>query len=773
MATTRNNIIASLSMSKIKIIKFLDQSIGWLFLTIIFVVPIYFAYWQETFNVFDINKGLVARVGISLILFLWLVKAVLEEKILGYHRALLIFLGLILLIYVANGVIFSIKPQLSLWGNYERQQGVYSLIYYWLFFVLLISWLKNWRQVKSLLIATVSSSLLVCFYGLVQAFNFDPLVWVKKEGRIFSSFGQPNFLGHYLAMVIPLTIYSFLFVAKKYWLKFLVGLILIMQLVCLVYSGSRSAWLGLGASLVIGVGLWAWFKNKKSLFFGFLASMIILVVGLNVVTHYNFFNARSNYSLTRFSSIFSLNNEANKTRLFYWRAGYDIWRQASPVRKIIGFGKDTQSSNYLSRYRTEWGKYEMINSFPDRAHNSLIDTILEFGLTGLLVFIFFGAYLVWQALKYLKKNKLSDNPGYLALALLGSLVAYAVPDLFGFALTTHYLYYYLVVAILCFAIFANERKELDLSGLSPIFRWVVAVSVTIFVFFFLYFFTVGSFVADLYFMKAKKAEAKYDCLKTMDNVSRAVSWQPTNLYYKEQYIFMYTNCFAALTNKSDMMVVLNNILEQISSYPEREYGYHIIMNMAHAYSIFGSYLDKKYYAEAEVAYLKLIALNPDISVNYQDYGRMKVWAGDYEQAIKIYEKGLGVTPPIGSPDGLKQTVYFKQLIAQAYEKLGQLDQALVYYLEVKKLQPSYIVVYDNIAKIYQAKREPDLAIEYFKKGLTLAPQDPAWSFNLAVYYNELGRFQEAWTYAQTALKLNPTDQATIKLTQEIKAKVKP
>lgn len=759
-------------MDKTRVIKFLDQGINWLFLGIVFVIPAYFAYWQETFNVFDINKVTVARIGISLILFGWLIKAVLEEKIFYYLRSLLIFSGLILLVYVFNGVVFSVKPQLSLWGNYERQQGVYSLIYYWLFFVLLISWLKNWQQIKALLLAVVVGSWFVCLYGLAQNFNLDPLKWSTNEGRIFSSLGQPNFLGHYLVIILPLTIYYALVLAKKKWLKWLVWLIVLMQLVCLLFTTSRSAWLGILAAGIVGVILWTWFNGKRKLIGFFLIGIILVIVGLNMLASYDAHNGQTNRYLSRFSTIFSLNNIANKTRLFYWGSAYDIWCQASPVRKIIGYGKDTQSSNYLSQYRTEWGDYEMINSFPDRAHNNILDIVLEFGLSGLLVFLAFNGYLVWQALKYLHKNKLSDDSGYLVLALLSSLTAYAIADSFGFSLTTHYLYYYLMVALLCLVVFGQSRRVISLARLSLVFRWIVALSVIFFVAFFLYFFTISSFVADLYFMKAKKAEARYDCLGAMDNMNKAVSWQPTNFYYKEQYIFIHNNCFPSLTNKNDMIIVLNNILAQIDSYPESEYGYHIIMNTAHAYSIFGYYLDKKYYIDAQNFYLKLIALNPDISVNYQDYGRMKAWAGDYQSAIKIYEDGLKVTPPVGSPNGLKQIVYFKQLIAQAYEKLGNLDKALEYYLEVEKLQPEYILVYNDIAKIYQTKKQPDKAIEYFKKGLKLAPEDVAWSFNLAIYYSELGRFKEARPYAEEALKLNPTDQATINLTKEIQAKVK-
>lgn len=755
-------------MNKVRVVKFLDQGINWLFLGIIFLVPVYFAYWQETFNVFDINKVTVARIGISLILFLWLVKAVLEEKIFYYRRSLLILTGLILLVYVFNGVIFSIKPQLSLWGNYERQQGIYSLLYYWLFFVLLVSWLSHKRQIKSLLGAVVAGSVVVVLYGLAQKFGWDFLAWAKNEGRIFSSFGQPNFLGHYLVIVLPLTIYYAVVLVKNKWFKPLVLIVALMQLACLLFTTSRSAWLGLAAAVMFGGGWWLWFKKKERLVVWFLAGMLLIVVGLNVVDHYN----KNIPYLSRFSSIFSLSHDANKTRLFYWGAAQDIWLKSGPVRKMIGYGKDTQSSNYLSQYRTAWGVYEMINSFPDRAHNSVIDTILEFGLLGLFIFVLFNVYLVWQGLKYLNKNKLSDGSGYLVLALLSSLVAYGVADLFGFSLTTHYLYYYLIVALLCLVIFGPERKNISLSGLSLVFRWVVSTAIIIFMSFLLYFFTISSFVADWYFMKAKQAEAKHDCLGSMDNVNQAVSWQPVNLYYKEQYIFMHNNCFPALTNKNDMIVVLNNILAQIDSYPESEYGYHIVMNMAHAYSIFGYYLDKKYYTKAEEAYLKLITLNPYISVDYQDYGRMKAWSGDYQSAIKIYEEGLKVTPPIASPNGLAQIIYFKQLTAQAYEGLGNLDQALEYYLEVEKLKPEYIMIYNDIAKIYQSKNETERAIAYFKKGLKLAPNDPAWSFNLAVYYNKLKRYQEAWPYAREALKLSPTDQATINLTQEIKTKVK-
>jgi len=197
-----------------KIIKICDYLQEIILLGIIFFIPVYFALAQENYNVFELNKVVIFRIFLT-IAFLAFAAKVFARGISywSFPRKLFILLALFgLSVFVST--YFSIHPDLSFWGSYGRQQGFYNILHYWLFFILLVLTLRDWLKVKRAIETLIFSSIFVCFYGLLQYFNLDPLDWKEKityTGRIFSSLGQPNFLGQYLILVIPLTAFSLIF----------------------------------------------------------------------------------------------------------------------------------------------------------------------------------------------------------------------------------------------------------------------------------------------------------------------------------------------------------------------------------------------------------------------------------------------------------------------------------------------------------------------------------------------------------------------------------
>jgi O-antigen ligase len=109
---------------------------------------------------------------------------------------------------------------------------------------------------------------LVSLYALLQYLGLDFFLWSETPsvtGRAFSSLGQPNFLGHFLAINIPIIIFSLVFLTKKKFYKFLVFLVLLLNLSALVISLSRAAWLALFFGLIFSFLVFLIIKKKKAL----------------------------------------------------------------------------------------------------------------------------------------------------------------------------------------------------------------------------------------------------------------------------------------------------------------------------------------------------------------------------------------------------------------------------------------------------------------------------------------------------------------------------
>ncbi|RMF01354.1 MAG: tetratricopeptide repeat protein [Bacteroidetes bacterium] len=61
-------------------------------------------------------------------------------------------------------------------------------------------------------------------------------------------------------------------------------------------------------------------------------------------------------------------------------------------------------------------------------------------------------------------------------------------------------------------------------------------------------------------------------------------------------------------------------------------------------------------------------------------------------------------------------------IAKEYEKLGQLEEALSKYLELKKIDPNYIGLYYHLGKLYEARGAAQMAWDTYSEGIRVARQ---------------------------------------------------
>jgi len=759
-----------------KIVSWCDKIIYWLFGAVIFLTPVYFAYFQENYNVFELNKLLILRTGVWLILSLWLIKAAAGGKITVYNKKLQFGALAVLAVYVVFGAILSVTPSFSWWGNYERQQGVHSLLAYWLFFALWLLHAPSWPQLKKIIIAALAASGLVSWYGVIQHFNWDPQPWMVNEGRAFSALGQPNFLGHYLIMIIPLTVAGYwLFKSKQKYLW--LPLLLTAQLSCLLFTASRGAWLGLLGSLLMMFFAWSWFKRSKKII---LIGLVVLLLSGGLIWSVAR-QAGPNCSVCnyawRLTSSFSTSYDTNKIRLLYWSAAAQELSTAPWWRVLIGFGKDGQANIFLKHYQNEWALYEQLNSFPDRAHNLIVDTVLEFGLLGWLLILGFNLHIFFAGVKYLK-NQLNHRDGryYLTAALLAGTGGYAMAALFGFPLTTHYLYHYWFLALLA-GLVRDSRPRFEVNiKFSAFFKYSMAAALIIFIGVIWYFFTVKAFIADVYYMKAKKAEARNNCGDTLYYINKTLDADSSSLKMKEAYAFLNTNCLPLLNQKNDRLTVKNNIISVLDNYPVKEAGYYFWLEKAHAYSVFGRHLDPQFYPTAAEAYMALLKLNPYITVNYQDYAKMKLWSGDYETAEKIVWKGLQAMSPI---DAQSQSVahqnainwqryYFYDLLSKIYVKKNDLAKATDYLTKGLIAQPIATPGYQAMADLFWKLGERQMAFDWLAKGKQIDPANETWDYNTALYYLAQKNYQAAVTAAEQALTLQPGDQQTQDLLADIK-----
>ncbi len=63
-------------------------------------------------------------------------------------------------------------------------------------------------------------------------------------------------------------------------------------------------------------------------------------------------------------------------------------------------------------------------------------------------------------------------------------------------------------------------------------------------------------------------------------------------------------------------------------------------------------------------------------------------------------------------------------VAKELESLGNYDEALKHFLFIKSNEPLYVGMYYHLGKLYEKMEEPDLALEAYSDGITIAKKIP-------------------------------------------------
>jgi len=183
--------------------------------------------------------------------------------------------ALLVLVYVISTV-FSISPQVALWGSYQRLQGTYTALSYIVIFALMATHLRTRAQVDRLVTTIILTSLPVGLYGIVQHYGLDPLPWAGDvTRRVASNMGNAIFVASYLIMVIPLilarlldSMSAILNEEEASWghtvLAAVYIFILAVDVITVIFSQSRGPLMGLLAGLFFFVflGLLALYRRR-------------------------------------------------------------------------------------------------------------------------------------------------------------------------------------------------------------------------------------------------------------------------------------------------------------------------------------------------------------------------------------------------------------------------------------------------------------------------------------------------------------------------------
>lgn len=136
----------------------------------------------------------------------------LQQRLTGWAREtsrtnpLAIPTLFLLLAYVVS-TLLSISPTVSLFGSYQRLQGLYTFSAYVIIFFVGANLLETRADIERAISIALITSFPVALYGIIQHYFVDPLPWVGDvTTRVASTLGNSIFIGSFLILAIPLAL---------------------------------------------------------------------------------------------------------------------------------------------------------------------------------------------------------------------------------------------------------------------------------------------------------------------------------------------------------------------------------------------------------------------------------------------------------------------------------------------------------------------------------------------------------------------------------------
>ncbi|MBQ8369673.1 MAG: O-antigen ligase family protein [Clostridia bacterium] len=240
--------------------------------------------------------------------------------------------------------------------------------------------------------ASVISATLESLWGIFLYFTgggYSSKAWLDDEmftsigGRAVGTLDNPNMLGEYLILIIPVAVS--MFIGRGEGLRKLSSFLCIgIMGACLVLTWSRGAWLGLIFAALLFLFMW----HRRSMWLVLLgiASIPVLpsILPASIVS--------------RFTSIGNMADSSTSYRMYIWRASVNMI--ADNPLSGIGIGEGAWDRLYPLY------TYMGVEAAP-HSHNLYLQIWLELGLIGILTFVCF-LFLLYQS-GFTMFSKISGN----------------------------------------------------------------------------------------------------------------------------------------------------------------------------------------------------------------------------------------------------------------------------------------------------------------------------------------------------------------------------
>ena len=355
----------------------------------------------------------------------------------------------LLTLFGVISVIFSVDRYNSFYGAPNRNEGIRTLVAYYLIF-LLCTFISSSANKKKILYAFIVNGLVQSIFGYLQAYrviNMATATLTAYDGRAVGFVQHFNYFGTITTLLLGITVGFYIFSEVK---KIRIASLILSALFfgALLCSTTRSSIVGAIMILLLIIAIeiikYVKFKHTKEIRNHSARIAIALVVFSMVFTAINLTTdiITDRVSGTKLElSQGVTDNDVGSGRMYIWKRGLfnlkEYW--------LTGVGIDNFS--YALNNPNLPPVDEKYNV--SKAHNEYLQTLVTQGVFGVITYIGLLLLIFFNGLKQCLSPKKSDRNSFVYFALLLAFFGYISQAFFNSSIVNVAPYFWIICGMLC------------------------------------------------------------------------------------------------------------------------------------------------------------------------------------------------------------------------------------------------------------------------------------------------------------------------------------
>lgn len=593
-------------------------------LALTLLIPL--AFSTHSFNKFGIIKFVIFLFGCGLLLFYLLIY---RKQLTNLPKTVTGSIILFLAIQTFETIRLE-SPIIGLWGEYGQSESLLVQFGFMILFLAGFLFFKNDPKSHTKLVDMIMlATFFISIFGISEYFLGDPIAKMNVT-RIRSFFGDPNSLGAFLILTLPLIITGFCSKQNKLR-RWSAGFCFYTGVIALYLTFSRAAWVGffIAGFFTLLWGISRQIFKERTYLKNLIAICVLITAGLVSGIILTYFQPRAHADYNLKARVHSITQGNDSGRHLLWSIALKTF-QHSPW---IGDGMASFSKNFHVHQPIAATRFWNPERNISQAHNEILQYLATQGLIGTLAYLFLWFILFWNSnIRDLLGRNLSLDHSCFWAAIFG----YLVFTQFAYPLV-HYTF---LVWIYWGIIIGNRHPPAELNSaprVNPILG-IIAITALI-----LWGWFLGNvFRADIYYQSAFSQARRHLFEPSLANYRKASELAPFQYQYHYRYPLTLYRAAKYYQKQKQPEVAARYINEARTAALrlQKQYPGHYQLTF-----LLGQIAEtESAYRNASHYYRQALVLFPN---NYHLQFRLaktELLSGNHSEALKAYRAGIRLNP---------------------------------------------------------------------------------------------------------------------------------